>query len=716
MKTKTKKVIALSLTATLCGALATMATFANGAEVSANATPTFKMADGAGIRYTQDKQGLRFIVLADETTKDAIVASGEMGAIISIADDFTGIDGDYLNRLDEMQYETNATIPVTEEMFYKNAEEYGDLYCANIVINMGTNDTVENFTERTYSAVAYYATGTDTYAYTANRQERSIQDVASKLYMQGDDDWAKVSEAYTELGTESTPFLVAQSGDNSFDALVSNLTKNADFAGEYAFEMEDGVTVDTTVIDSTNAEDLGTSIAGTAMELVQMQVGFDETKKYDSASNGSYKIDYKMADDTASVASGNAANMTMTWKVAHSKAYYVALKLCGYDNIAVRYYSEAIDDGNRGNYGMYYIDTGTGDDAKTPMQIYTDNAAVVNKASTYVLWEHELSNSFGKWSEMVLDIDRFINSCYATMSGLVLRITLGQVDMTMYIDNICAVKGFIGETKDTVYQDKGTQVSIGEDRIATATLDGKEVAITDNKVILDNYGVYTIKESARDCYGYVETTVIPNGTVVSKIAENFSAVQGTATWTKTDFSIRQESDNGMTIVADSAMWSSDNWQRVTYTMKPACSLDYYTALKDAGYNYISYEYVLDYGENTFAASTSVYRAALTQNKLTHYNSLTATTAATHQWKKVSDGTTGDTSTKASNIYFQSTSYADSQWKGEMFIISVSIDDFIKFYNTNGMNMLTLYFSKAQTFDYSVTFGQIAATKTACAFE
>lgn len=709
MKKKTKKIIALSLTATLCGAAATFAAVAEPASVSANTVSTFKMADGAGIRYTSEdgkKEGLRFIVLADETTKNAIVNSGKLGVIISIAEDFAGIDGDYLNKLDDMSYETKSELTdstALADMFYQNTEEYGDLYCANIVINMNDRDTVENFTERTYSAVAYYPTGEDTYAYATNRQERSIQQVASMLYMAGDSDWEKVKTTYTAIGSEATPFIVDDSGDNSFDKLVENLAEDSDFGADYEFELTDNVSVDSKILDGANASDITATLASTGTSI-QTNVSFDETKKYDSQSNGSYKLE-TTTNGTTEVANNN---MNLSIDPAFDKANYQAMQLVGYDYIAIRFMIEEI--ASSGTVRLDYVNLQNTSDE---MYIYHENEAKVSKAASYTFWDSNLKTvPTGEWAEMVLDIEKFVNNAQDGMPLLHICVNKESTfDMTMYIDNVYAVKGFIGETKETVYQDKGTSYT-SDEMICTATLDGREVTVTDNEVSLDSYGVYSIKQTTRDTYGYVEQTVIPNGTVVSYAADNFSAKHIiNASGVATDYTATMSDDN--IIVSSGGAGKVSGVSMTTYAVKTVGDKTYYEALRTAGYAYITYEYTLSFTGQSDTYDMMAYGFVTGDYK--HRNEMT-NTSFPYQYTLNGGSVTNSKNTTTSYGHYINTSYPNSLWNGKKFVVSIPIQTVIDNYAST-MRILALYFNAAATgLDYSVTFGQIAATKEACVFD
>ena len=846
MKKRMKGILAMSLTATACGALALAAPAMQETQradaTATNYTNVFAMADGASIRYqnTAGKpQGIRFIVTVSDDVLQNEIMDNYFGFVVHREDKFDDVaDNHYANMEGGMKSEL---VQITEanvgDYFYEGEEEYEGLWCANVVINQGdeNTDTDEGFMERTYSAVAYYTSesaisdNVASYTYTTNRQERSVQQVASMLYMAGDSDWASVKEVYA-VGTESTPMLVAQSGDNAYSKLVEMVTagtvdstlkfalgenvvveeklpdtftnlvasdktaydsatfytvnhavtevystnaaidltdkvsaefgtvtyavKNSkgvavpvennafttDAAGKYtvtakvdgyldtAFEVEvaDNKYADGLILDGTSTEDLLTSAtsknATTGVweesPAVEMSASFDENMKYDSESNGSYKIEYKMKENVTKA--DNGALMKLAMKPTFSKAYYEGLKAAGYEKIAIRAFIE-MDAATSDGSGLYYINTEQSNAEKRAIQFYADNTTVVEKTS-YIVWKSELTNSLNKWVEIVLDINKFINECVSGhMNLLIWQVGANaSVDMTLYIDNVYAVSGAITETltaPTTSYADKDTEFDTAsiavtaQNTICEATVDGNAVSLTDGKVTLDTYGVYSFRKTARNAYGYAGVNVIPNGTVVSYKTSNFSAKHNTDA---SSFVITQDptTDN---ISIGGAGKIDAAWRRTTYTIKTVGDKAYYEQLQANGFNYITYEFTLN-GNMTIAGD--IYRLALTSTQAPHYNSLTSTTSG-YSKRQLSDGSKYfDTETKnPTNAYTQ---YLDSQagetWKGKTWVVSIHIADFIRLYNTTGMNILTLQFNTANAdLDYSVTFGTIAATKEACKF-
>ena len=212
MKKRMKGILAMSLTATACGALAlaapAMQETQRAGATATNYTNVFAMADGASIRYqnTAGKpQGIRFIVTVSDDVLQNEIMDNYFGFVVHREDKFDDVaDNHYANMEGGMKSEL---VQITEanvgEYFYEGEDEYEGLWCANVVINQGENtDTDEGFMERTYSAVAYYTSesaisdNVASYTYTTNRQERSVQQVASMLYMAGDSDWASVKEVF----------------------------------------------------------------------------------------------------------------------------------------------------------------------------------------------------------------------------------------------------------------------------------------------------------------------------------------------------------------------------------------------------------------------------------------------------------------------------------------------------------------------------------------
>ncbi len=535
----------------------------------------------------------------------------------------------------------------------------------------------------------------------------------------GEESIAIVDNSFTatETGVYTIQAKIAKQPTYSFDIFVVD-------RAEYPYA--DGM-----VLDGVDKTDI---VLGTTFDDLTAEVSFDETKKYDSQSNGSYKIQTKTtgtfkSDGQTKKGVAETRSLDFSLKPAYSSSYYKALQKNGYEYIAIRYMIEKSE--YDGTTRFDYI-SGSGKDA---MALYYNGSKVVDKSeatgsASYTYWNYQLAKvPNGGWAEMLLDIDKF--ATYYTDE----EISLFQIivnansywDMTMYIDNIYAVKGEARSTTATNVVDKGAEVDLSslasgagmKNEIRSIAFDGEIISVPDATLKIENYGLYSVDITDRTMYGSVKQEIIAKGSVLSYAPSNFSATHGTANGSMANFSAEKVGENAMKISPNVVGTMDANWTRTTYTVKPLGGVEYYQQLKNEGYQYITYEYTLDYGEYSMRSGTSVYRAALTKNKIPHYNSdgLKADTAATHQWLCVNDNTSGDTSTKTSNIYFQATSYADTLWNKKTFIVSVSIDDFIKFYDANGINILTLYFSLAQPeMDYSVTFGRMFPTKAVCTFE
>ncbi|MBQ4053174.1 MAG: hypothetical protein IJD33_02420 [Clostridia bacterium] len=845
MKKRMKGILAMSLTATACGALAlaapAMQETQRAGATATNYTNVFAMADGASIRYqnTAGKpQGIRFIVTVSDDVLQNEIMDNYFGFVVHREDKFDDVaDNHYANMEGGMKSEL---VQITEanvgEYFYEGEDEYEGLWCANVVINQGENtDTDEGFMERTYSAVAYYTSesaisdNVASYTYTTNRQERSVQQVASMLYMAGDSDWASVKEVYA-VGTESTPMLVAQSGDNAYSKLVemvnagtvdstlkfalgenvvveeklpdtfTNLVasdktaydsatfytvnhavtevystnaaidltdkvsaefgtvtyavKNSkgvavpvennafttDAAGKYtvtakvdgyldtAFEVEvaDNKYADGLILDGTSTDDLllsttsknATTGVWEDSSTVEMSASFDENMKYDSESNGSYKIEYKMKDGVATATNG--ALMKLAIAPTFSKAYYEGLQAAGYTKIAVRCYMELNSVG--GSTGMYYIEPST---ATSEMQIFVDNETPVNKSSTYMMWKSELAKAANTWAEMVLDIDKFINNYGTVENLLILSVSANEaVDMTLYIDNVYAVQSAVMNSA-VDYTEKNTLVSTNtsenESSITTISFNGEQITptITDNQFTATQSGTYKVKETERNTYGGTINTVhvfaddYTMGDIVAYDVSNFSAHNNKSN--SSDFTCTKETD-GIKVTANEAAQSATAPNVTTYKVNTLYDKTYYEWLKSEDYEYITYECRLDYDISYSTGSTLMCRWAYSSVAPTNYTNDSATHGKTtfNQWWRVSTTTTvtaNDSTNKKSSYRPWS---ADTAVKGQTFIISFSIDDYINTYSST-MNIASFFFNNAAKFDYSVTFGKIAATKEACKF-
>lgn len=745
IKRKTKKFLALSLVAMLCASIAVFATVINVAPVSASEPTKFTMAEGASIRLTSEegkKEGLRFIVLADEATKNAIVDSGKFGVIISSAEDFKSVSSDYIKNLDTMKYETTKEITdslVIADMFYQNAEEYGDDWCANIVINMSANsdfDNQENFTERKYSAVAYYSADGVNYEYTTNRQDRSVQEVASKIYLQGDESWGDVTETYENIGTETTPLLVAQKGDNSYNKLLDkadageggyyfelaenivaekDLSKDVNFTGnfvdsEYTVSSPEGY-----ILDGTSASDLNFL---NNKDGISASVSFDSNEKYDTKSNGSYVIELdtaKNVDDSLIPVSGNKS-FTFGINPAYRKAYYQSLSNNGYDYIAIRYkIAENTYSGTtRFDYAM-------AESSVCAMGIYYNGEMVVDKGvnsgnKSYTFWgSSNLKQApLNSWAEMILDIDMFINSCTDEGVDLFHLIVIdgSAWDLTMYIDNIYAVNGeAVDETK---YVDEEFNVSADGIMLSLA----KNGETIENSNVLNDSGLYTLQAVKRNTYGVTENTYYVGTDIVAYDVASFYATNNkgsTGSAASDDFVIAKE-ENKIKITATENSKSSKAPNATGFRVKTLYDKAYFQSLLDRGYAYITYEFKLE-STATYGNST-MCRWAFSKYQMTHYNNEANTYGVScfGQWWKRGNNSIeqNDTTTPKSS---HRTSYSDSYIINQDLIVSFSIEDYINNYTDNHyMWIAGLWFNNGTAFDYSVTFGRIEATTQPCVFD
>lgn len=476
------------------------------------------------------------------------------------------------------------------------------------------------------------------------------------------------------------------------------------------------------ILDGANSDDI---VASTSFEDFSASISFDESKKYDSMSNGSYKIEAKTTGTVEvdgvtrrGVAAGREVEFSL--KPAYSSVYYKALERAGYKYVAIRYMIEKSEIGLNDTTRFDYI-SGSG---KDEMAIYYDGRRVVNKteengAATYTFWQNNLQTvPNGAWAEMLLDISKF-TTYYADTNMTLFRLVVNKNcswDLTMYIDNVYAVKEEVVSTTSPMVVDKGTTVDLStlsadtamKNPISTVTLDGTQISVSDNKLKVDDCGVYSIEKTDRTMYGGVKQEIVTKGTIVSYATPNFSAKHNTDT---SSFVVTQDPET-KNITIGGAGKIDAAWRRTTYTVKTLGDKAYYEDLQASGFNYITYEFTLN---GNIAISGDIYRLGLTSTKAPHWNSLTADNSGYSMRLLEGGSSIYDTGAKASG-----NKYLDSQsgetWRGKTWIISIHIADFINLYNDTGMNILTLQFVNANAeLDYSVTFGRIQATKEACKF-
>ena len=596
----------------------------------------------------------------------------------------------------------------------ENAEQYKISYS----VDDGKNVTTKVTTVIGIEKAKYEITTTDL-----------IFAVNEKVNLEGIVEASNGQQVSYSVKMGDTSISVSENGFTPTETGVYNVLAKADKQPTYSFDIyvvdaEDRAYADGVILDGTAVSDFKI----TSSDNFQTDITFTDSVKYDSQSNGSYKICAKTTP------SENIRTASFSIKPTYSSDYYKLLQKNGYKYVAIRFMIDSYS--YEGTTRMDYISSSGSDE----MAIYYDGEKIVDKrddTASYTFWQNQLDKTpKGAWAEMLLDITKFttyyndqeLSLFQFVVNGDKVEKGNSSCDITMYIDNIYVVKDELKLNDSTKIVELNTQIDLSEEFIGTdlknpirtVLFDGEEFDFTEEKFTVDAYGLYSVVVTERTKYGSVKKDIFPKGAVVSYAKSSFSAVHGTGLASDNGFEVVKDNKNyQMTISPNTKCTISGNWHRTTYTVKSLGDVDYYEQLKSDGYAYITYEYVLDYGTYTLISGTDIYRATLTKSKIPHYNSdgLNKDTAATHKWLCVDDNTSGDTSTKTQNIYFQSTSYADLLWNGKAFIISVSIDDFIRLYDEKGMNILTLYYKYSQpNMEASVTFGKILATKNACSFD
>ncbi len=473
------------------------------------------------------------------------------------------------------------------------------------------------------------------------------------------------------------------------------------------------------VLDGVAKEDI--AVVGEFDDL-EAEVSFDSTKKYDSQSNGSYKIEAKTTgtvevEDESKKGVAESRTLGFSLQPTYGSEYYKTLEKYGYKYIAVRYMIEKSE--YEGTARLDYI-SNVGTDE---MAIYYDGAKVVDKSeatesASYTYWNYQLDRvPVGAWAEMLLDISKFTMYYDGGAISLFQMVVNKNCswDLTMYIDNIYAVKGEVASTAGTQIVDKGTEVDLSAlsentgitDPIRSITFDGDLMSVTDNKLKIDKYGLYSIDITDRTMYGSVKQDIIANGTIVAYDPTNFSAKHKTSTATSTYIATRE---GDKMVISSNGAGKIDRVGVTTYSVKLCGDKGYYEALQAAGYQYITYEYTLSY---TGTASPMIYRYGFVTGDASHTNSMGSISYS----YILSDGETlTDTSERPDGKQgFLSTSYPET-WNGKTFTVSIPIQTVIDHYAPT-VRILAFYFNGAAVdMDYSVAFGKIFPTKEACKFE
>ena len=633
MKKTTKQIIGLSLAAFSCGALAAVLPALNANVASAEETGVFKIADGASIRYQSKEgrpQGLRFLALMSKDVKDGMVGKN-FGFVISRANQFdefeaacqVGETPDYLS----MTYKTAVEVAITAESvntyFYEGKDGFDGYWCANIVINMNTEngDTEELFTERTYSAVAYYENADESgRVYTTNRQERSIQEVASKLYLSGDSDWSKVKAAYADIGTEKTPFLLAQSGTNAYKNLVRQATDMPDFSKDYYFELTENVFVEKVlsqdenfqgtfvateytetvptgmVYDGTDASAITVSAKGwnntTLPGLVTKE--FDETVKFDEKSNGSAKITIRAGEKLDENYDVGIANAYIGVVPEFSNTYYQNLLDNGYNHVVIRY-MVANDPVCPISVSADYNKEGT--------EHYKQDGSLLSGV-TYSLYVEKNYNT-NTWFERVVPIS---STSFNPLSDYFFRIQNipSNKAVCIYIDNIYFAKSAGEYNTQVLEMEQNSQYTVekADAYNVTESYTANGAAVTpENGVFAIEKGYYTASFRAYNRYG------VAKAEMVTKVNEN-STCEEIALFTEENYAERisctgvsalnsTNPTGSVSISYDSDFGGVKLFPSLTngwfdLSVKISESVEYYTYLKEQGFKYITFKIGCDY--------------------------------------------------------------------------------------------------------------------------
>lgn len=533
-------------------------------------------------------------------------------------------------------------------------------------------------------------------------------------------------------GTE----MVALEGDTFTPTQVGVYTVEAKMEKQPSFSFELFVVeksarpyADGMVLDGTSAQDIQVN---TSFEDYSATISFDETKKYDAKSNGSYKI-------KASTIGKLKESKTLSFNLspAYNLEYYKKLESDGYEYIAIRYMVEKND--TTGTARLIYAN-GT-EAGKVAM--YYDGRKVKDLSEATSIWNDDFKRvPVGEWAEMLLDIKTFTSS-YGEKDIALFKLSVNgegknsqtnepiegsSWDLTMYIDNIYAVKGE-ANTEEIQAVDKGTQIDLSNMDVDKVYFNGQKTPIIENKLSVDKYGLYEIVTIDRTVYGETKKPVMVKGSVVSFETASFSAEHKTVASTYKNF-IVSETEGKITLASNEASTTTSVFS-ATYSIQPLGDIEYYKSLKQAGKNYITYTYTLSYVGDMISpypagdSETKIQRNALTSNSYQHYNTV-GLPESDKQIKAYSyyytnaSGMVLNTANKASGKYFVELVGADCKDNGawKEYTISISIDDFISLYNAEKMNILSLGFTykTKEMIYYSVTFGKMQATTQPCVFE
>lgn len=396
----------------------------------------------------------------------------------------------------------------------------------------------------------------------------------------------------TELGTYMVTAKQERQPNYEFSVEVVDKAK---------YPLPSGMIEDSTATEQTiSLEPRFTSTDGKT-DSATFTLSHDETEKFDENSNGSTKIEVKYPSTS------NPFDLSIKLAPRFGKTYYQALKDGGYEYVAVRMKAvdgtgETDDTNVIENYGLLFFSPSNG--KSCTFKEVAQNGRVLDTPTAGAVWSgkgYEMSKS--GWFELLIPIEEFIGEYADNMQFFKLRVYAGYYgELTLYIDNIYAVKTFAGEDiyeakdlNETVAIDTLIGDMVDVDQVFTkATLEGNPATFTGNELVLDQEASYSFEFRARNRWG-VRKADFTTYKTVTPLKQTFTTEADLAKVRSTDAMLANTTTKSATIVKGlNATYGLEFYQQedkatghyyfdVYVASRPA---GYYQFLKANGYNYV----------------------------------------------------------------------------------------------------------------------------------
>ena len=348
-----------------------------------------------------------------------------------------------------------------------------------------------------------------------------------------------------------------------------------------------------------------------------VSVTFDATEKFDVASAGSLKL-------VSSYKANSGLTYTLPFKPAFSKAYYQALYNDGeYTHISMRMKLQTtMTDTVNDRYNFYPIYESAGGISITMLNEYGTTLREASSRADIADYHFKNDGSgynvLGQWIEVLVPLNIFLLRYWDAPTNMFRFQNIGapnNFSTTIWIDNIYAVKalenqGTYDDTAKTyelgqqldIYNELGYTPSDDDiELIDDCKIYNTPISLEDGKCTLDKKGEYSLFIRARNRYGIIggmKTTY--KALIFGPDTEGFayridystsygSTQDGTITSEYVTDEYYDDTDAGALKITVSSTATTKRMENYLF-ITPYFDYSYYEGLKNAGYQYIEFEY------------------------------------------------------------------------------------------------------------------------------